>query len=247
MIRKESGVVPALVFTSYFLQLLLKKPLMEGRYPGNCRNSLEMWKKWKFSLVWSFTTSPGRFLRNKYVTFQTTSSVIHKHFYIILDPQLRPQRWLPCMSGWQIKAYCMASLYHLEQILSISAVPDHDCVSLLKTFYALSSSARVLFGTARHQREEGLHSVNELAWHMGRFLSSLSSKPAPITSMEPASCLAGLTDDFDLSRHEDLLLVDTYGCRRRERLTGWSAGVEDERLILRSHPGQYQHQASLDR
>ncbi len=35
----------------------------------------------------------------------------------------------------------------------------------------------------------------------------------PITSMEPASRLAGLTDDFDLSKHEDLLLVDTYARR----------------------------------
>lgn len=35
----------------------------------------------------------------------------------------------------------------------------------------------------------------------------------PITSAEPASRLADLTDDFDLGKHEDLLLVDTYACR----------------------------------
>lgn len=34
----------------------------------------------------------------------------------------------------------------------------------------------------------------------------------PITSAESASSLAFLTDDFDLCKHEDLLLVDMYNC-----------------------------------
>lgn len=69
----------------------------------------------------------------------------------------------------------------------------------------------------------------------------------PITSAEPASRLAGLTDNFDLGKHEDLLLVDTYACCWRERLMGWGAGIEDASLILRLHPTEYEPQGGKDR
>lgn len=61
----------------------------------------------------------------------------------------------------------------------------------------------------------------------------------PITSAEPASRLPGLTDDFDLSKHEDLLAAwSTHPvgllvkAGREEGGGGMDVGdVEDERLI----------------
>ncbi len=46
----------------------------------------------------------------------------------------------------------------------------------------------------------------------------------PITSMEPASRLAGLTDDFDLSKHEDLLLVEEMELPEQRDKTKSTAG-----------------------
>lgn len=83
-----------------------------------------------------------------------------------------------------------------------------------------------------HQRR--LRSPIKAPWHMARFLSSFSYKTAmlPITFVQPASHLDSLTDDFDLSKHRRLLVVDTCG--------GWWVAARVWRMWnLFSHRIQY--------